>query len=232
MHMIVNIAGRDYQVEVTYKRMKSLIILRVKEDGVLRVSCRPGVSEAYIASFLQSKAKWIQKTTNTQKRHEMMNREGVQGPIVYWLGEKKYVRYEPSSRNYLFIDGDILTFYLKSMDQKTIETTFRKHASKVLMNMVNGLREEWDIKVCEANGLPLPTIGIRYMTSRWGVCYTSRSKIMLSTRLIHYPSVCLEAILLHEYTHFLVPNHSKRFYQAILKHMPQYYEYEAILKRM
>ena len=62
------------------------------------------------------------------------------------------------------------------------------------------------------------------MKSRWGVCFPNKHSITLSTRLIHYPVECFEYVLLHEYAHFLVPNHSKEFYEVIEKYMPDYKE--------
>ena len=75
-----------------------------------------------------------------------------------------------------------------------------------------------------------PEISIRYMTSKWGVCYPQKAKIVLSTRLIHYPVECMEYVLLHEYVHFLVPNHSRTFYDTVRRHMPDYAFRKKLLK--
>ena len=62
----------------------------------------------------------------------------------------------------------------------------------------------------------------RIMKSKWGVCYTKKNSITISSYLIHYPLYCLEYIMVHEMTHFIVPNHSKRFYEVVVNNMPDY----------
>ena len=70
--------------------------------------------------------------------------------------------------------------------------------------------------------MEVPELKCRIMTSKWGVCYTRKNKITVSSYLIHYPLQCLEYIMVHEMTHFIVPNHSKRFYEVVANHMPDY----------
>ncbi|MBQ1625320.1 MAG: M48 family metallopeptidase, partial [Erysipelotrichaceae bacterium] len=49
-----------------------------------------------------------------------------------------------------------------------------------------------------------------------------KNSITISSYLIHYPLYCLEYIMVHEMTHFIVPNHSKRFYEVVVNNMPDY----------
>ena len=70
----------------------------------------------------------------------------------------------------------------------------------------------------------IPELKCRIMTSRWGVCYTKKNKITISSYLIHYPLKCLEYIMVHEMVHFIVPNHSSRFYELVSANMPDYKE--------
>ena len=70
--------------------------------------------------------------------------------------------------------------------------------------------------------LPEFELKFRKMKTRWGVCYTKKNSISISSYLIHYPFECLEYIIVHELTHFIVPNHSKRFYNIVSSNMPDY----------
>jgi len=62
----------------------------------------------------------------------------------------------------------------------------------------------------------------RIMSSKWGVCYTRKNQITVSSYLINYPLKALEYIVIHELVHFIIPNHSKRFYEIIANNMPDY----------
>ena len=224
----VMIGGKMMPVVVQRKRMKHMY-LRVKDNKIF-INCSYAFSKDDIIRFIYEKESWIIDALLTNKKHESMNKEGVDGPIVYWFGEKKFVRYIIAPRNSMTIDGDILTFYLKEDTKENIEKTFRKYANQALMDIVNQERVQWDFLICDRYNIPYPTISMRYMTGKWGVNHINKGKIYLSTRLIHYPKEGLYYVLLHEYVHFLVPDHSKRFYRYVREYMPQYKEYDKLLK--
>lgn len=225
----INIDGQDITLYIQRKRIRNLY-LRVKENGNLYCTVPYGTDDYTILKFVYSRKDWIQKVQVKQHRQSAHNEEGVHSPFIYIFNEKKYVRYVESTRNKVEIEGDILTFYLKEITDEQITKTFRKYASRVVQDIINTKRIEWDTKICDANYLPHPTIKVRYMTSRWGVCYPTKNMITLSNRLIHYPIESLEYVLLHEYTHLLVQNHSKKFYAIVKRFMPEYKKYDQYLK--
>ena len=227
--MTVLIGGIERPVYIEYKRIRG-VYLRVNADGSLRVSSPRFVNRAEIERFIYSKESWILDNQLKQKAHATVNKEGVNGPIIWWLGEQKYVRYEESKKDWIFLDGDIMTFYLKDFSDERITRTYRKFAAEKLMEYISEYRGQWDEEICRKNGLPVPTISVRYMTSRWGVCTPAKAHITMSIRLMHYPIESMQYVLLHEYVHFLVMNHSKRFYAAVAHYMPQYQEYDSYLK--
>lgn len=228
--MEVVIGGKKQPVRITRKRMKN-ITLRIAKDGAIQISCPRHAMEADIKKLIYSNEAWILEHQLRRSREQEVNREGVNGPIIYWLGEKKYVRYETvTGRESLFVEGDIITFRLKEETDERIEALFRRFAAKEVLRLAEERRGAWDALICDANHIKRPELHMRYMTSRWGVCYPSKSKITLSTRLIHYPVECLEYVLLHEYAHFLVQNHSAAFYRVVEQYMPDYRERRKRLK--
>ena len=212
--MEVYVNGRLTQVHVERKRIRNMY-LRVNPDGSLRISCAKSVSEARIRQFIQSKENWIAKALASTRKKETVNQEGTDSPVIWWLGEKKYVRYVEASRDRIVMEGDIMTFFLKDFSEERITKTFRKYASEKLNAMADESRVQWDEAICLKHHLPLPSIHTRFMTSRWGVCKPSEHKITLSIRLIHYPREAFESVLLHEYVHFLVQNLSSAFYAEV-----------------
>ena len=227
--MEVLIGGRNLPVAITRRRVKN-ITLRIGADGEIRITCPPWANDSESQKLIYANEAWILEQQLRRQREKELNREGVNGPVLYWLGEKKYVRYEAAARDSFTIDGDIATFYLKEETDQRIETTFRNAANRTILSMAEESREDWDAWICTANGIEPPEIHVRYMTSRWGVCYPSKHKITLSTRLIHYPRECFEYVLLHEYAHFLVQNHSPAFYDVVATYMPDYKQWRKMLK--
>ncbi len=62
-----------------------------------------------------------------------------------------------------------------------------------------------------------PTIRVRDMTSRWGVCYMKRRQITFALQLYNMPPAAQIYVVVHEYCHFLQPNHSPAFWAEVEK---------------
>lgn len=72
--------------------------------------------------------------------------------------------------------------------------------------------------------IPIPTLKIKKMKTRWGVCNTRTKCVTLNLDLFRYERECLDYVIIHELAHFLVPNHSKKFWSIVEKYCPNYKE--------
>lgn len=75
-----------------------------------------------------------------------------------------------------------------------------------------------------------PQIKVREMTSRWGVCHIKKRSITLNTRLAEKPPTAIEYVVLHEYVHFLHPNHGPGFHAEMARLMPDYRQRRQLLR--
>ncbi len=75
-----------------------------------------------------------------------------------------------------------------------------------------------------------PQIAVREMKSRWGSCHIQKRKITLNKRLAEKPRRALEYVVLHEYVHFLHPNHGQGFHAEMARLMPDYRQRRKLLK--
>ncbi len=75
-----------------------------------------------------------------------------------------------------------------------------------------------------------PVIRVREMKTRWGVCNVKKRTITLNMRLAEKPRAALEYVVLHEYVHFLHPNHQAPFHAEMARLMPDYRERRKLLK--
>lgn len=78
-------------------------------------------------------------------------------------------------------------------------------------------RENVKIEVCRGS-------------SRYGYCVPSRRLVRLNIVLSEYGDEVIKYVAMHEYCHFLVPNHSKAFYAELGARMPDFEKYRRILK--
>ena len=72
-------------------------------------------------------------------------------------------------------------------------------------------------------------ITITSAKTRFGSC-SSKKSISFSYRLMLYPEEAREYVIVHELAHLFHMNHSRAFYSAIEKYMPDYKERKKLLK--
>lgn len=75
-----------------------------------------------------------------------------------------------------------------------------------------------------------PTIKVRSMTSRWGVCHMAKRQITFALQLYNMPEAAQIYVVVHEYCHFLQPDHSPAFWAEVAKLMPDWKARRDLLK--
>lgn len=75
-----------------------------------------------------------------------------------------------------------------------------------------------------------PLLAVRMMKTRWGVCAVQQKKITLNMRLAVMPREALEYVVLHEYVHFVHPDHQAGFHAMMAKLMPDYRQRRKLLR--
>lgn len=78
--------------------------------------------------------------------------------------------------------------------------------------------------------LDMPLIEIKHYKGRWGSCFYKENKVTFNLSLVHLGKDLIDYVIIHELTHFLQANHSKKFYQEIEKRMPDYKQRQIRLK--
>ncbi|WP_338985364.1 M48 family metallopeptidase [Spiroplasma endosymbiont of Diplazon laetatorius] len=120
---------------------------------------------------------------------------------------------------------DKLSFKKYEEDQETVQKMYKKIAlnySEYFTEVIEKYK-----KIME---LDFKNLTIRVMKGKWGVCYPEKSKIVLNTRLIHFPKQALEYVVVHELSHLIHKNHSKDFWRHVERYMPNYKNISEILK--
>lgn len=62
------------------------------------------------------------------------------------------------------------------------------------------------------------------MKSQWGNCRPKNGVLTFNVFLAFVPVKCMEYVVVHEFVHFLYPNHSKEFYKCVEKYLPDWRE--------
>ncbi len=75
-----------------------------------------------------------------------------------------------------------------------------------------------------------PVIRVRDMTSRWGVCHVQKKQITFALRLYQMPPAAQIYVVVHEYCHFLVQDHSPAFWAQVERFLPDWKARRALLR--
>ena len=70
------------------------------------------------------------------------------------------------------------------------------------------------------------------MISRWGSCQPKKSILTFNYALINATISCVEYVVVHEFVHFLVANHSRKFYEQISVFLPDWQERRELPKKI
>ena len=84
-------------------------------------------------------------------------------------------------------------------------------------------------ELAQIYGFSYEKIRITRAQTRWGSC-SSRKTLSFSYRLMQYPEICIDYVIIHELCHLRQMNHSQAFWQEVEKIMPHYKDAEKILK--
>ena len=79
-------------------------------------------------------------------------------------------------------------------------------------------------------GIEYPKIKFRKMVSCWGICRSLKGELTFNKNLKYAPKECVRYVVWHEFTHFLIPNHSDKFYSELSKVCPEWKKLKNTLK--
>lgn len=127
--------------------------------------------------------------------------------------------------------ADFILKALETFAEKAERPRVQYFSEAELRDVIQGLCET-AYPYFEKRGVRYPQIKFRKMVSRWGSCHSTKGILTFSTHLMYAPAPCIEYVVLHEFTHFLVPNHSKGFYEELSKVCPQWKQYRKQLKEI
>lgn len=81
-----------------------------------------------------------------------------------------------------------------------------------------------------SRNIPHPTLTVRKMTTRWGVCNTKDHRVTLNLELMKKPLFCLDYVIMHELSHLVYPNHSALFWSVVEENCKEYKEIRKYMK--
>ncbi|WOC33160.1 MULTISPECIES: M48 family metallopeptidase [Caproicibacterium] len=217
--------GRRIFYEIVRKPVKN-INLRVTEAGLVRVSANRRVSVRQVEAILRQQERFLLRALEKQTQRQALSPPAHRyhsGETFRVLGQLQTLQTSAGTKTAAALTkrGLLLQTAPETSAEdcrRCIERLLTKQCRIIFTEAAAGAKTL-------LQGRPLPetvTLRIRRMTSRWGSCIPAKNIITLSTRLLELPLPCIQAVVLHEYVHFLHADHSKDFYAELERVMPDY----------
>ena len=218
--------GKAISYTLERKPVKN-INLRIRADQCVYVSAPKDVTAKAVDVFVKEKSAYILRAIKRFKDKQRFETSGgifVDGESVTLFGHDMRLKIKSDSRNRVETDGRYVILYVK--DAKDVELK-----KQVLGKWLRKKCREEITAICKSvypkvkkYGIAFPEIQIREMVSRWGSCSPKKGFVTFNAALVAMPVSCIEYVVMHEFTHFLCPNHSKKFYQQLATFMPDWEE--------
>ena len=233
----VDCGGEVIEYTLARKKVKN-VNMRVKADGSVSVSAPSRVSAKQIDDFVRSRYDFIRSSV---ERLSAESKSGLQeyddakiysnGDKLSFLGEELTVEIVQGREDGVYVsDGKLVisTFDVKNSDylQKLLRNFYYNSA----VSLFRELNEEVSQVFFERFHIGKVPIKLRKMKTRWGSCHVTDGFIVMNTRLVSYPKGCARYVFVHEYSHFIEPNHSPQFYAVVASVMPDYKTFSSQLK--
>ena len=116
--------------------------------------------------------------------------------------------------------------------EKAREEKFNNITEEEIKNLKRNAKKYFKEKTAyfsDIMGLKYSRITITSAKTRFGSC-SSKGNISYSYRLMLYPEAAREYVVVHELSHLVEMNHSKKFYAIVERVLPDYKERRRMLK--
>lgn len=229
----ITLKGHKLSYELQRKPVKN-INLRVKPDGNIYVSANERIPIETIDKFLTDKSEFILKALahyEDMRKYAPKPKEYVDGEHFKICGHDMRLKVQQGTKNFVESDGVYIKLTVKGVnDIETKRKTMDKWLKNQCVSTITSVCEDVYPKF-QKYGVAFPKLRFRKMISRWGSCQPKRGNLTFNIALIEAPMACIEYVVMHEFTHFLQPNHSKKFYTQLTMFMADWEERKKLLEK-
>lgn len=203
--------NKSYPIKVIRKSNKNTYV-RFK-NGEIVVTTSYFVTNNQIKKILSENIEFLKKVVAKEEK----NKE--KATKIYILDNEFSIIISNSLNE---IDYQNHKIYAK--DLKQVDKLIKKETEKIFLS-----RLEYNYNLFQEK-IPFPSLTIRKMSTRWGVCNRKLKRVTLNSLLIRYPLEALDYVIIHELSHFVHFDHSKAFWTEVSKYSPKYKEIRKLLK--
>ena len=206
----------DYKVR-TSARSRHVRLSVSQHSGVVVVVPR-GFDISKISEIIVKKEQWIRRSIEkvrwTGSAIEIPTRINLRS-IGFSFGV--VVEYHSNRRNRLVEENGTLKLCIDSRSKRVpfnlLKRWLREKSAAILL--------PWLEKVSEEHGFSYNGGAVRNQRTRWGSCSVKKN-INLNQALVFLRPELVEYLMIHELCHTVEMNHSKKYWELVARHCPEY----------
>lgn len=211
-------------VEISYRhycsRRRRTLGISVYPDLSVLVRAPLGTTLDAVRQFVLERAGWIVRVRRKFAQHVPAQ------PLLYESGETHHyagrlyqLEVKRGQRDCVTCLSGCLLVTTRheptgERTKKLLEAWYRARAEILFHDRLSVCQQ-----IAAREGIPLPSLRIRKMRTRWG-SFSSKGGVTLNLLLIMAPVECLDYVILHELCHYKVGRHGKRFWGLLTRLMP------------
>lgn len=222
----LTVNGREIVWTLSRKKVKN-VNMRIKPDGIVYISAPNRAGIKFIEDFIRQKSDFIfsaiERFSAIPPAPLLPKAEEIyrNGDNFRYFGTNYTLSIIISPIEDVKLSGSLMLAAVKN--EERVGRVLKKFYADETLKIFSALNKRtYEMFRAKGYNVPLAALQIRSMTSRWGSCHLNDGKIVMNSRLALYPEVCAAYVFVHEYAHFIIPNHSKDFYAVVADLMPDY----------
>lgn len=216
-------------IPYTLARSKRKTIAVYIKNGAVSVRAPYRVSDKAVADFVASKTDWIERKLRESARRNEKFRDVFELRRLPYLGGQ--MRIAPCERKtFAFSDGVLSSPVAYCADGNLRnEPQVRAALARLYKRLSKAYLGERLQALSAATGMRFSSFALTNAKGKWGSCDT-KDRIRLNWHLLLLPKGLIDYVLLHELSHTVQHNHSRRFWECVRRWYPRYKEAVACLK--
>lgn len=207
----------DFGTVHLYKR-KGLRNMRLSltHKGAIRVSMPTWVPYRLGLEFALSKRSWI---TSKQKKPVILEHGQAIGKSHYlsFIGEPS--RQKVTTRITRLGEIRILLPVSSVTTSEMIQASARRACVRALRTESEAALPHRLCELASLHGFSYKSVSIKQLSSRWGSC-SEQKNIVLNCYLMQLPWHLIDYVILHELVHTKVMAHGPRFWEELIRYVP------------
>jgi predicted metal-dependent hydrolase len=212
----VRVGPERVPVAIVRHRRARRYVLRVVDDGSLRLTVPRDASIAGGVRFAERQIDWI---VRERGRLDRRRAAWTAGTPVWFRGER--VRLAIG-------DGCVAVGSFRVLLGPALPV--RDQVERAWRDLANIELPARCRDLATVHGCGVSAVHVRNQRSRWGAC-SGRGVITLNWRLVQMPPAVADYIVIHELAHLRHPNHSSRFWREVERLCPEWRDAEQWIRR-